>query len=84
MRSDSTRATGSTRTTGSSPVGDDFERIDKLCGRAMNHIGVLSDFQCEFLMDLVDRLDDHGPRTLLSEKQRDVIAGIETTLGKED
>lgn len=71
-------------TADSTPIGDDFDRIDRLCNRALNHIGVLSEFQCTFLMDLVDRLDDYGPRTLLSPKQRDAIAGIETTLGKED
>ncbi len=65
----------------STPIGDDFERIDQLCNRAIEHIGALSDFEADFVMSFVDRLDQYERRTLLSEKQRGVLDRIEKKLG---
>lgn len=70
--------------TDSTPLGDDFNRVDRLCSRAFEHIGLLSDFQHRFVMDLVDRLDKYGAQTLLSARQRKVIDRIEATLDGED
>lgn len=68
----------------STPIGDDFERVDKLLSRALERVGQLTPFQYDFVMTLIDRVDRYKAKTLLSDKQRAVLDAIDKRLAAEE
>lgn len=64
------------------PVGDEFDRLDRGTALAFERIAELSDFEADFVTQLADRLHRYKERTLVSERQWEVIRRIERKLGE--
>lgn len=61
---------------GNTPLGDAFARADLIAAEAIDRIDELSDFEADFVSQLAARLGKYGKRTLMSDKQREVVDGL--------
>ena len=57
-------------------LGKDFARVDEILKSAVENGNQLTDWENEFVYDLVERLDTHGAKTRISEKQMEIIDRI--------
>ena len=57
-------------------LGEEFEEIDGVLKSAVENGDMLSDWENEFVGDLVERVEQYGRRARISEKQREIINRI--------
>jgi hypothetical protein len=57
-------------------LGDDFMRVDGILKLAVENGDMLTEWENEFVYDLVERVEQYGKRTRISEKQMEVIDRI--------
>ena len=61
-------------------LGDEFDEIDAILKNAVENGDMLSDWENGFVYDLVERVEQYGRRTRISEKQREIINRINDKL----
>lgn len=61
-------------------LGKEFARVDGVLKDAVENGDMLTDWENEFVCDLVERLDQFGAKTRISEKQMEIIDRIKTKL----
>lgn len=61
-------------------LGDEYDEIDGILKSAVENGDMLSDWENGFVSDLVDRVEQYGKRTRISEKQREIIDRINEKL----
>lgn len=65
-------------------LSDDYlDYADRMLGLVIDHPAIFSAFEMDFAMATADRFAKFGTRTILSEKQMQVIARIEEKAEKE-
>ena len=61
-------------------LGDEFDEIDGILKNSVENGDMLSDWENGFVYDLVERVEQYGRRTRISEKQREIIDRINAKL----
>lgn len=57
-------------------LGEDFKRVDAILKSAVENGDQLSEWENNFVYDLVERVEQWGARTRISEKQMEIIERI--------
>ncbi len=63
-------------------LGEDFERVDDILKMAEENGQDLSDWEANFVGDMIERLAQYGKRTRISERQMEIIDRIDARLNE--
>lgn len=61
-------------------LGDELDRVKDVLETAVENQDQLSDWECGFVDDMLERVVQYGKATRLTERQMEIIDRIEQTL----
>lgn len=61
-------------------LGDEFNEVNTVLRSAVENGDMLSGWENDFVSDLIERVEQYGERTRISEKQQEIIDRIRDKL----